>query len=243
MSESVDAVYGKVRVDDMVCFYQLADLIGLGGVSVTVPHKEAIAKLTPQGSYLSKVGAANTLVREDGKWRVENTDIAAALAAIEAQLEINQTAPRVLMLGAGGVARALTYGMVEKGWSMTVTNRSEERVDKLLEEIPTLEKLHWEDRCPHGFDVVVNGTSLGMTPNEDTTPLEFVGSHAGLVVFDTVYTPEMTLFLRMAKEVGARLGTGREMFYRQAALQHQHWFGGVTPWDSMESIVTELQES
>jgi 3-dehydroquinate dehydratase/shikimate dehydrogenase len=241
--EKLDAVYGKVRVDDMVCFYQLAELIGLEGVSVTVPHKEAIAKLTPKGSYLAKVGAANTLVRDDGKWRVENTDIAAALAAIEAQLEMEQVNPRVLMLGAGGVARALIYGMVDKGWSVTVTNRSIERVDCLLEEIPTLEKLHWEDRCPHGFDVVVNGTSLGMTPNEDTTALEFEGSHAGLVVFDTVYTPEMTLFLSMAKEVGARLATGREMFYRQAALQHQHWFGGPTPWESMESIVSELQDN
>ena len=240
-SEGVDAVYGKVRVDDMVCFYQLAELMGLDGVSVTVPHKEAIAKLSPKGSYLAKVGAANTLIRDDHQWRVENTDIAAALAAIEAQLDIGQDHPRVLMLGAGGVARALTYGMVEKGWSVTVTNRSEERVDRLLEEIPTLEKLHWEDRCPHGYDVVVNGTSLGMTPNEDTTPLEFVGGHTGLVVFDTVYTPEMTLFLRMAKDVGARIATGREMFYRQAALQHQHWFGGPTPWESMESIVAELQ--
>jgi 3-dehydroquinate dehydratase/shikimate dehydrogenase len=241
ISDDVSAVYGKIKVDDMPSFYRLAEMFHLEGVSVTVPHKEAIAKLAPKGSYLSKVGAANTLVRTEQQWQVENTDIAAAISAIELQLEEGQTEPKVLMLGAGGVARALSYGMMEKGWSVTVTNRSEERLKNLCEECPSLEPLHWDDRCAHGFDVVVNGTSLGMTPNEDTTPLEFEGGHAGLVVFDTVYTPEMTVFLRSAKAAGARIATGREMFFRQAALQHQHWFGGLPPWESMEAIVQELQ--
>lgn len=244
ISEGIDAVYGKIKVDDILAFYQLADLIGLDGVSVTVPHKESIAKLAPRQSYLSKVGSANTLIRKDRRaWKVENTDIAAAIASIQAQLDEGASSPRVLILGAGGVARALAFGMVDRGWKVTATNRSPERLEQLAKELPEIETLHWDDRCAHGFDVVVNGTSLGMTPHEDRTPMEFEGGHLGLVVFDTVYTPEQTLFLRSARDAGAHIATGREMFYRQAALQHQHWFGDAAPWDSMAEILQDLQNS
>jgi 3-dehydroquinate dehydratase/shikimate dehydrogenase len=184
-------------------------------------------------------GVANA----DMEWDVANTDIEAALSAIQIQLAEANTAPRVLILGAGGVSRALAYGMVQKGWRVTVTNRSQGRCDQLVKEIPQLEWVHWDDRNAHGFDVVVNGTTLGMHPHEDTTPLTFEGGHAGLVVFDTVYTPEITLFLSEAKEAGANIVTGREMFYRQAALQHQHWFGHAAPWESMEAILRHLSAS
>jgi 3-dehydroquinate dehydratase / shikimate dehydrogenase len=240
IKENLDAVYAKIKVDDMEAFYTIADILGLDGVSVTVPHKEAIARFAPQGSYVSRIGAANTLIRHHGAWHIENSDIQAALAAITSQLDDHLKTPRVLLLGAGGVARALAFGMVDRGWHVTVCNRNILRAEALQAELPTLEILAWEDRCPHGFDVVVNGTSLGMSPNENQTPLEFEGGHVGLVVFDTVYTPEMTLLLRSAKEAGARIATGREMFYRQAALQHSYWFGGFPPSESMEDILAQL---
>lgn len=238
--QGIDAVYGRVRVDEMSAFEHLAKVIGLRGASVTVPHKEALMKHLPDGHQLLRIGAANTLIDHDGTWEVANTDIEAALAAIELQLDESIESPKVLMLGAGGVARSLAFGMLQKGWRVTVSNRSQGRVEKLLEEISGLEWLHWEDRNAHGFDVVVNGTSLGMEPHEDKSPLDFDGGHRGLVVFDTVYTPEHTVFLTEARAAGARTVTGREMFYRQAALQHAHWFGGAPPWESMEAILSAL---
>jgi len=148
--------------------------------------------------------------------------------------------PRVLMLGAGGVARALAHGMHQVGWRVTICNRSTERAKKLVAELDGSEWLHWDDRSAHGYDVVINGTSMGMSPEVHLSPMEFEGSHGGLVVFDTVYTPEMTLFLKEAKEAGAMVITGREMFYRQAALQHAHWFKTDPPWEAMQAILAKL---
>ena len=240
IKERLDAVYVKIKVDDMDVFDDLAQLLGLDGVSVTVPHKESLMRWVPKGSDLARIGAANTLVRTGTTWRVENSDIQAALAAMTAQLDDHVTHPKVLLLGAGGVARALAFGMVDRGWAVTVCNRNLARAQALVQELPALEILAWEDRCPHGFDVVVNGTTLGMSPHENESPLDFEGGHAGLVVFDTVYTPEMTLLLRSAKAAGARLATGREMFFRQAALQHSYWFDVNPPWESMEDLLAKI---
>jgi 3-dehydroquinate dehydratase/shikimate dehydrogenase len=82
-----------------------------------------------------------------------------------------------------------------------------------------------------------------MQPNEDTTPMEFEGSHTGLIAFDTVYTPEKTLFLKNAKEVGAFTISGREMFYRQAAFQHGLWFGEQPPFEAMSDIMERISEA
>jgi len=124
---------------------------------------------------------------------------------------------------------------------MTIANRSIEKAQSLCEQIDA-EILGWNDRNAHGFDVIVNCTTLGMEPNIDSTPMEFEGSHAGLIVFDTVYTPENTLFLSLAREVGAHTISGREMFYRQAAFQHAQWFKQNPPFEQMSIIMDQLSE-
>lgn len=235
----LNALYGRIKVDNMEEFYKIADLLGLQGVSVTVPHKESIPQFCQQGDPIKTIGSANTLIRHEQNWEVRNTDIEAAIESILCFLPEDMI-PRVLILGAGGVARALAHGMHHKGWKLCITNRSTEKAEKLSQELPGSEWIHWDDRAAHGFDVVINGTSLGMSPNVNQTPMHFEGSHNGLIVFDTVYTPEMTLFLKEAKESGAMIITGREMFYRQAALQHAHWFQTDPPWESMQEILSSL---
>lgn len=237
--EHLNAMYGRIKVDDMNEFYKIADLLNLQGVSVTVPHKENIPQFCKDGDPIKTIGSANTLVRVEDHWQVRNTDIEAAIESILCFLPENMT-PRVLILGAGGVGRALAHGMHHKGWKLCITNRSTEKAEKLSEECPGSEWVHWDDRTAHGFDVVVNGTSLGMSPNVQQCPMHFEGSHTGLIVFDTVYTPEITLFLKEARESGAMIITGREMFYRQAALQHAHWFKTDPPWESMQEILSSL---
>lgn len=238
-SETLDAIYGRIKVDDMDEFYKIADLLEIRGVSVTVPHKETLMKWCEQDKDLSTIGSANTLIRQEQDWLVKNTDIEAAIESILCFLPEGMK-PKVLMLGAGGVARALAHGMHQKDWRLTITNRTTEKSEKLSAELPGSEWIHWDDRSAHGYDVVVNGTSIGMSPNVDQSPLEFEGGHEGLIVFDTVYTPEMTLFLTQAKASGAMIITGREMFFRQAALQHAHWFNTTPPWESMQNILANL---
>lgn len=239
IEEGIDACYGKIRVDDMDAFYRLAETLGIEGVSVTVPHKEDLKRWMGKDHELLSIGSANTLIKTEGGWEVRNTDIEAAISSIELLLDASIQHPRVLLLGAGGVSRSLAHGMSQKGWRVTLTNRTTTKAEELSREIGG-DWIHWDDRSAHGFDAVVNGTSLGMSPNEESTPLEFEGGHQGLIAFDTVYTPEKTLFLRSAKEAGAHIVTGREMFFRQGALQHAHWFGGAPPGDSMEKILGEL---
>lgn len=239
ISEEINASYGKIRVDDMDAFYEMAELLSLEGISVTVPHKEDLRRWMNEDHELASIGSANTLIKKDDQWEVRNTDIEAAISSIELLLEPSIEQPKVLLLGAGGVSRSLAHGMANRGWRVTVTNRTTEKAEQLSEEIGG-EWVHWDDRSAHGFDAVVNGTSLGMTPDEESTPLDFEGGHQGLIAFDTVYTPEYTLFLRSAKKAGAEVVTGREMFFRQGALQHAHWFGGAPPWESMEKILRDL---
>lgn len=234
-NKNIDALYGKIHIDHMDEFYKIADILELKGASVTVPHKESLMQHVSDNDWIKHVGAANTLIRKENSWNVENTDIAAALSAIDDSLQITHL-PKVLLLGAGGVSRGLAWGMKQRNWKVTICNRNISRANQLADSIQA-DVLDWNDRDPHGFDIIINGTTLGMTPYEESTPLEFHGSHQGLVVFDTVYTPEKTKFLNLAQETGATIITGREMFYRQAALQHAHWFQSEAPFDEMKVIL------
>jgi shikimate dehydrogenase len=230
----------KIHVNQIESFYQLIDIFNIKGVSATVPHKEAILKKANDEHWLHKVGAANTIIKNDDHWKIDNTDIAAAIESIESLLQVDK--PKVLILGAGGAAKGLAWGMARKGWKLTICNRSIEKAQSLCDQL-NAELLAWDDRNAHGFDVVVNCTILGMQPNEDTTPLEFDGSHNGLIAFDTVYTPANTRFLKEAKEVGAFGISGREMFYRQAAIQHSLWFNTAPPFQAMSDIMDKINES
>lgn len=237
VNDQLNALYVKIRVDEISAFYEIADLFNLQGASVTVPHKENIMNHADDSHWLKQVGAANTLIRKGNQWAIENTDIDAAIESIRAVLTLES--PKVLILGSGGVSKGLASGMKRAGWQVTVTNRTQSKAEALSQQIG-IDWLAWEDRDAHGFDVIVNGTVLGMEPDTERTPLEFYGSHTGLVVFDTVYTPEHTRFLKEAREVGAESISGREMFYRQAALQHAHWFDVPAPFAEMQVIMESL---
>lgn len=233
----LDALYGRIHVDRMADFYELADVLGLRGASVTVPHKEALITWAGEEHPLRRVGAANTLIRTTQGWNIDNTDIAAAMEAIREKMPDRKTgcARRALLLGAGGVARGLGWGLKRQGWDVTLCNRSAGRAHALAGELGCA-TLEWERRSPQGYDLIVNGTSLGMPPQSDQTPLELSGDLQNLTVFDTVYTPPDTLLLRQARAAGAATIPGAGMFYRQAALQHQRWFGGEAPMELMREI-------
>ncbi len=239
-SNSINAVYVKIHVDNIEEFYKIINIFNIKGVSATVPHKETILSKASPDHWLHKVGAANTMAYKENNWIIDNTDIAAAIESIQSLLQVET--PKVLILGAGGAAKGLAWGMTRNRWKLTICNRSIEKAKQLCEQLKA-DILGWDDRNAHGFDVVVNCTTLGMQPNENTTPMEFEGSHTGLIAFDTVYTPEKTLFLQNAKEVGALTISGREMFYRQAAFQHGLWFEQQPPFEAMSEIMEKISES
>ncbi len=143
---------------------------------------------------------------------------------------------RALILGAGGAARAVVYGLRSAGAVCVITNRTPERAADLARRFAA-ESIPWEDRGRERYDLVVNCTPIGMHPNVDETPLEarFFGPRT--VVFDTVYNPEQTLLVKHARESGSQVITGVDMFVAQAARQFEIFTGQSPPLEAMRDQV------
>lgn len=235
----VDAVYLPFRVPRGMLpqAIEAYNHIPVSGYSVTIPHKEAAAQIAREKELNVEVTqAANTLVRlRDGKFSAANTDYAAAIDSLKGHLaerakdgpvaQLSQLS--VLLLGAGGAARAVAFGLHREGAQLTIAARTYERAQKLAEEVKC-KAVDWHARHNVSFDVLINCTPVGMHPNVDESPCHFSVLKPGVTVFDTIYRPETTLLLREARTRGCHTITGVDMFVRQAARQVE-LFTGVAP--------------
>ena len=241
----IDAVYVPFRVpfDTLGQFMEDIPRLDLLGMSVTIPHKEAIAK------YLSKVdpavkgiGAVNTVLVKDGEVRGYNTDYKEAMDSLEAAFGTVGNVPspikdkRVLVLGAGGVARAIMYGLERRGAKSTIAGRTRTRAQALADQFSG-RAVDWQARHNAEVDIIINCTPIGMHPNVDETPFSKAYLKPAMVVFDTVYNPESTLLLKEAKLHGCRTVTGVEMFIRQAGLQFMLFTGREAPYQLMRETL------
>ncbi|MBY0228555.1 MAG: type I 3-dehydroquinate dehydratase [Gemmataceae bacterium] len=259
----VNAVYLPFRVPRDL-FSDAMNALGgvpVDGWSVTIPHKEAAAKHAIQSDEtVHKTRAANTLVRREGGFSAFNTDYQGFLDTLREVLpefapstappaegsipaippafaEIGGLAKRVvLVLGAGGVARAVAHALHSQGALVTVANRTSDRGGDLADEVEG-RHVEWSARHSVVCDLVVNCTSVGMHPNVDDSPLHPSFLRPGLIVFDTVYTPEQTLLVKQARERGCHVITGVELFVRQAALQFEYFLGERAPIDLFRKVV------
>jgi len=143
----------------------------------------------------------------------------------------------VLLLGAGGVAKAVAFGLKRRGARVVIASRSRERSDQLADRLGC-EACDWHDRHSFSADVLVNGTPLGMHPNVDDSPFDARQLRSDMIVFDTVYNPESTLLIKQARKAGATTITGMDMFVRQAAIQFRHFTDQEAPIDMMRDTVT-----
>jgi len=232
----IDGVYVPLPVapsaaayDRFMAAVEAEAWLDVRGLSVTLPHKEhAHDWLAARGYPLSdlgrRAGAVNTLVRSADGWRGENTDAAGALAALGAGGAAALRGARVLILGAGGVAATLAAALTDAGATVAVSNRTAARAAALASRLGC-QAVTWEARGAWPHDLLINGTSVGMTPAADETPLPADALCAGAVVLDTVYTPAQTRLLREAAARGCQTVSGLEMFCAQAAAQHRAWHG------------------
>lgn len=239
--ENVNAVFlalhAKTLRDLLTCVRE----IPIHGISVTMPYKEAILPyLDNTDAHSAKIGACNTVVRaQDGKLYGFNTDASGIIRPLERRLSTIEGA-RILVLGAGGAARAAVFGLKERGAEVYILNRSLAPAKKLAHQAharimkrPDLKKM--------AFDVIINATPVGMG-NTRETPLQEKEINARYV-FDMVYDPAETRLLKLAKERGAQVIPGIEMFVHQAARQFEIWTGKPAPWDEMLRVVLlALQE-
>jgi 3-dehydroquinate dehydratase/shikimate dehydrogenase len=236
----IDAVYLPLRIpaDTLAESLREFDRLEVSGYSVTIPHKEAVLQFCDSlDDETDNIGAANTLYRVNNQLVATNTDAAAALEAIQDGLKkaggvTDLVGRRTLILGAGGVARAIGHALTRNGAAVSLTNRSRDRGRTLALELGC-QFVSWENRGAESCEILVNCTSVGMHPKLDETPFEQHWLGDTTLVFDTVYNPEQTLLLKQARERGCPTVSGIEMFVRQAGRQFELFTGMPAPIEYM----------
>jgi 3-dehydroquinate dehydratase/shikimate dehydrogenase len=242
----INAVYLPFRVPrgELEDFLKDFDALPVRGYSVTIPHKEAAAALAKRRDRaVTLTQAANTLIRGEDGFVASNTDYDAARESLLANMppSLDGSPPSlhsrvVLLLGAGGVARAIAQAVHREGALLTIVNRTPERAHHLAEEIGC-RAVDWAARNSVTCEIIINCTPIGMHPNLDDSPVHHSVLKPGLVVFDCVYTPETTLLVKEARNRGCHVITGVDMFVKQAALQFRLFTGQEAPLALMEKTV------
>lgn len=238
--ENVNAVYLALHAKTLKDLLSCIREIPIHGISVTMPYKEAILPhLDNTDSHTTKIGACNTVVRaQDGKLYGFNTDAAGIVRPLERRLNTIEGA-RILVIGAGGAARAAVFGLKERGAEVYIMNRSAAHTKKLAHQARA-RIMKRADLKKMAFDVIINATPVGMG-NSRETPLQDKEINTRYV-FDMVYDPAETRLLKLAKERGAQVIPGIEMFVHQAARQFEIWTGKPAPWDEMLRVVLLAQQ-
>ena len=228
-------IYVSFLVDNVEKFFNsFKDFFS--GLSVTMPAKEQIMPLLGRvDETAKKIGAVNTVVKEGAEWVGYNTDCSGAISALEVCTSLQ--GKNVLILGSGGTAKAIGYGVKEKGGNLTVTyNKNKERGESLARELGC-ELVQARDAGTRSIDVLINCSPVGMSPNINESPFLARDFKAGMVVFDSVYNPLETRLLREAKAAGCTVIPGYELFINQAAGQFELWTGQTAPIDTLREVL------
>jgi 3-dehydroquinate dehydratase / shikimate dehydrogenase len=236
----------RIPPNELGLFMEWCKRSGIGGLSVTIPHKEAALEIVDEAeSAATGIKAINTVIFSQDSIAGYNTDYRAAMDCINVALDkkniVGDDRLRgrgVLVLGAGGVSRAIAYGMRQKGAIVAIASRSLDRSEQLANDL-NCRAVPWESRYDIKPGIIINGTPVGMHPNVDETPYakeklaQLMGTSDNLIVFDTVYNPEQTLFIKDARNLGCHVVSGVEMFIRQAAYQYKLFTGRDAPANVM----------
>ena len=232
--ENVNAVYLPLHAKTIEDLLSTATDLPLDGMSVTMPYKQAVVEHLDNSDVLTqRTGACNTIVRgKDGRLFGFNTDVYGIIAAIEPRVPLQGA--RVLVLGAGGAARAAVFGLRAKGAEVSILNRTPATAQALAKESGS--KTVKRSELPKlSFDMIFNATPVGMGADKHT-PLEENELNAPWV-FDSVYNPIETPLLKLAQSKGCGTISGAEMFVHQAARQFEIWTGKPAPIDDIRQVL------
>lgn len=232
---NLNKVYLPFEVTDVAAALKGFLALGVRGVSVTIPHKEKVIPfLDSIDQVAARIGAVNTLVINEGKIHGLNTDWQGANRALGEVMELHGR--RVLLLGAGGSARALGFGLKEAGSQVVLASRNPARGRQLAAEL----ECAWHDirnLSSLEADALVNATSVGMRPAADQTPVPGLDLAGFKVVMDIVYSPLETRLLREAGAAGCRVVNGLEMLLFQGVAQFETWTGESAPLAEMRQAL------
>jgi shikimate dehydrogenase len=227
----INAVYVAFPVTDLPGAVSGLRGLGIKGVSVTIPFKEEIMPLLDAlDPWAAEIGAVNTVVNREGRLTGYNTDWLGALAALTEKTGIKGT--HFLILGAGGAARAIAFGIVHQGGKVTLTDLDADRAEALARELGAdVLPLDALDRCP--ATVLINATPVGMAPKSDDMPVDPALLDHFTLVMDIVYRPLNTLLLREAQCRGLATIDGLQMLIHQGAAQFELFTGQAAPLMTM----------
>ncbi len=245
----MNKVYIPFRVprEDLLRFADEATHFGIRGLSVTIPHKEEIIKkLTHADPAVRGIGAANTVIF-DGQNRLGyNTDFQAAMSSLEEVLRSEGvdtektdnllSGKTALVLGAGGVGKAVIYGLTRRGAQVVVSDGAPRQAVTLAKNF-NCRSIDWNARHTITPDLLFNCTPMGMHPNVDETPFDKHHLRPSMIVFDVVYNPESTLLVKDARNRNCTVITGIDMFVRQGCLQFKLFTGQDGPADVMRETI------
>jgi len=228
----IDAVYlafdvPPARLADAI---QGARALGVRQLSISLPHKETVMPLLDAVDETARrIGAVNTVVREGEHLVGYNTDWLGAVQALERERKLSGL--RAVVLGAGGAARGVVFGLLQRGAHVTVLNRTRARAAELTRELGGQAGGGLEEIGKLAFDILINTTSIGL--RSDKSPVAADAIPPDSLVMDAVYEPERTRLLRDAEARGARTLSGKWMLVLQAAEQLRLWTGREAPVEAM----------
>ena len=225
--------------------------LNIRGLNVTIPHKVTVIPFLDELDGLAeKIGAVNTIVNDDGVLRGYNTDATGFLRAL-LERRIKPEGKNVVILGAGGASRAISFILAERGSNLVILNRTwdkakicADRISEIFQREATALKLNRENLAAamSQADILVNATSVGMSPNINETAVTSNLLRPGLVVFDIVYNPIKTRLQREAEVAGATVISGLDMLVWQGALAFEKWTGLKAPVELMKQEAIKLLE-
>ncbi len=242
-SLGMDCEYHAFRVGASALYNAIhgAHALGFGGLNLTIPLKEKALEIVRPVPLAKGIGAVNTVDFKNGITGY-NTDGLGARMALEGS-GVSISGKKVLLLGAGGAARAIAFTLAKEKADITIANRTVDRAEKLAYDIKTgrVRTSSFEDlkELVMDCDILINSTSTGMFPNVSETLVTSDMMHSDLTVFDIVYNPVNTLLLWEARKAGARTIDGVMMLVYQGAEAFKIWTGVYPPVDVMEKAVRE----
>jgi shikimate dehydrogenase len=232
----------KVKAADVEKAVSGMRALGIHGLNVTMPHKSAVINYLDEVDQAAKaIGSVNTILNKDGRLFGFNTDGVGALQALR-ENGVEPRGKKVLLLGAGGAARAIAYTLAREADELVILNRTAKQAAELANLLKQTfdRKVVADTLSPNAIkdtlqdsDVLINATSVGMKPNANQTPVAFEWLRPDLAVMDIVYNPVETKLAKDAKAAGAKVVSGFEMLIYQGAASFEIWTGHSAPVEVM----------
>ena len=236
-----NGLYIPLEADDIQQVISGLKSLNFKGASITIPHKQSIIDhLDELDDAAEAIQAVNTIVNSGGRLIGYNTDQSGAMRALSDKIDID--GKDIAIIGAGGAARAIGFGIKAAGGRAIILNRSKQKGEQLAHELDA-EFILLSEVKKLDCNILINTTPIGMTPNVDDMCLPQTALHNNMVVMDIIYTPLKTKLLREAEKIGCASIDGLSMFVCQGAEQFALWTGKNAPVDIMRLAVLSALET